>query len=53
MPKIPNPTFFGGQLVFSRSFYLSHLLHNHTIFSIQKRFFKFGIPIVIFPIKID
>lgn len=53
MPKIPNPTFFGGQLVFSKSFYLSHLLHNHTIFSIQKRFFKFGIPIVIFPIKID
>jgi hypothetical protein len=29
------------------------LLHNHTIFSIQKRFFKFGIPIVIFPIKIE
>jgi branched-subunit amino acid transport protein AzlD len=53
MPKIPNPTFFGGQLVFSKSFYMSHLLHNHTIFSIQKRFFKFGIPIVIFPIKID
>jgi amino acid transporter len=53
MPKLPNPTFFGGQLVFSKTFYMSHLLHNHTIFSIQKRFFKFGIPIVIFPIKIE
>ncbi len=53
IPKVPNPTFFGGQLVFSKTFYLSHLLHNHTIFSIQKRFFKFGIPIVIFPIKIE
>jgi amino acid transporter len=53
IPMIPNPTFFGGQLVFSKTFYLSHLLHNHTIFSIQKRFFKFGIPIVIFPIKIE
>ncbi len=53
IPKLPNPTFFGGQLVFSKTFYLSHLLHNHTIFSIQKRFFKFGIPIVIFPIKIE
>jgi hypothetical protein len=52
MPKLSNPTFFGGQLVFSKAFYLSQLLHNHTIFSIQKRFFKFGIPIVIFPIKI-
>jgi hypothetical protein len=52
MPLIPNPTFFGGQLIFSKRFYMSQLLHNHTIFSIQKRFFKFGIPIVIFPIKI-
>lgn len=53
MPRLPNPTFFGGQLVFSKTFYLSQLLHNHTIFGIQKRFFKFGIPIVIFPIKIE
>ncbi len=53
MPLLPNPTFFGGQMVFSRTFVLSQLLHNHTIFSIQKRFFKFGIPIVIFPIKVD
>jgi amino acid transporter len=52
-PRIPNPTFFGGQLVFSKTFYLSHLLHNHTIFAIQKRLFKFGIPFVIFPIKIE
>jgi hypothetical protein len=52
-PKLSGATFFGGQLVFSKTFYLSKLLHNHTIFSIQKRFFKFGIPIVIFPIKVD
>jgi len=52
MPLLPNPTFFGGQMVFSKTFYLSQLLHNHTIFAIQKRFFKFGIPIVIFPIKV-
>jgi len=52
-PKLSGAAFFGGQLVFSKTFYLSRLLHNHTIFSIQKRFFKFGIPIVIFPIKID
>jgi hypothetical protein len=53
MPRLTGTTFFGGQLVFSKTFYLSKLLHNHTIFSIQKRFFKFGIPIVIFPIKVD
>jgi amino acid transporter len=48
MPRLTGVTFFGGQLVFSKTFYLSKLLHNHTIFSIQKRFFKFGIPIVIY-----
>lgn len=52
-PLLTGTTFFGGQLIFSRTFYLSKILHNHTIFSIQKRFFKFGIPILIFPIKID
>lgn len=52
-PRLSGAAFFGGQLVFSKAFYLSKLLHNHTIFSIQKRFFKFGIPIVIFPIKIE
>jgi len=51
-PRLSGAALFGGQLVFSKTFYLSKLLHNHTIFSIQKRFFKFGIPIVIFPIKI-
>ena len=52
-PKLSGAAFFGGQLVFSKTFYMSKLLHNHTIFSIQRRLFKFGIPIVIFPIKID
>jgi amino acid transporter len=52
-PRLSGAAFFGGQLIFSKTFYLSKLLHNHTIFSIQKRFFKFGIPIIIFPIKVD
>jgi amino acid transporter len=53
MPRLTGATFFGGQLVFAKTFYLSKILHNHTVFAIQKRFFKFGIPIVIFPIRID
>jgi amino acid transporter len=52
-PRLKGAAFFGGQLVFSKTFYLSKILHNHTIFSIQKRFFKFGIPIVIFPIRVE
>ena len=52
-PRLSGAALFGGQLVFSKTFYLSKLLHNHTIFSIQKRLFKFGIPVLIFPIRID
>lgn len=52
-PHLSGAALFGGQLVFSKTFYLSRLLHNHTIFSIQKRLFKFGIPIVIFPIRVN
>jgi amino acid transporter len=51
-PRLSGAALFGGQLVFSKAFYLSKLLHNHTIFSIQKRLFKFGIPVIIFPIKV-
>jgi len=51
-PRLSGAAFFGGQLIFTKTFYLSRLLHNHTIFSIQKRFFKFGIPVVIFPIQV-
>jgi len=52
-PILAGAALFGGQLVFSKTYFLSQLLHNHTIFSIQKRFFKFGIPIVIFPIRVE
>ncbi|MDP4225207.1 MAG: APC family permease [Bacteroidota bacterium] len=50
---IPKPTFFGGQLVFSETFHLSRLLHNHTIFTIQKRLYKKGVTVVILPILIS
>jgi len=45
IPFLPNSTFFGGQLVFTRKFYMSQLLHNHTLFSIQKRLLNLDYPL--------
>jgi amino acid transporter len=50
LKHIKNPTFFGGQLVFLKTFSISRLLHNHTIFIIQKRLYKQGIPVIVIPI---
>jgi hypothetical protein len=51
--EFPDSTFFGGQLIFSQSYYLSKILHNHTIFSIQRSLYKKGLTTVILPIYIN
>ncbi len=48
----PNSVFFGGQLVFPNASLLAKLFHNYTIFAIQKRFYRQGIPVVILPIRV-
>ena len=53
MRRFPNVTVFGGQLVFSEAYYLSKVLHNHSIFTIQRKLYKRGITTVILPIHID
>ena len=52
MEKYPRAVIFGGQLVFERESFFTRLLHNHTIFAIQKRLYHQGIPIVILPIRV-
>ncbi len=49
---IKKPTFFGGQLVFSVRYSLEGLLHNHTIFMVQRKLFKRGLPVIILPINV-
>jgi K+ transporter len=49
---IKYPTFFGGQLVFSVRYSFEGLLHNHTIFMVQRKLFKRGIPVIILPINV-
>ncbi len=50
--SIRYPTFFGGQLVFSKRYGFESLLHNHTIFMVQRKLFKRGVPVIILPINV-
>lgn len=50
--KYQNTTFIGGQLVFGGTYRVSRLLHNYTIFSIQRRLYKLGLTTIIIPISL-
>ena len=47
-----NTTFIGGQLVFSGTYRASRLLHNYTIFAIQRKLFKMGLTSILIPISL-
>jgi len=49
----PNHVFFAGQLLFTRETRLTRWLHNHTVFTLQRRFFLANIPFVILPIRVS
>jgi amino acid transporter len=50
--KFPNSVFFAGQLLFANETRLTRLLHNHTAFALQRRFFLANLPFVILPIRV-
>jgi len=52
LEKFPNIIFFGGQLVFPETTYISRWLHNYTVFLMQRVFYSKGIPFVLLPIKV-
>ncbi len=51
LKKYPNSTFFGGQLIFATDSIFSRLLHNYTVFAIQRSLYTQGIPVIILPIS--
>ncbi len=51
--KYPNATFVGGQLVFKGTYQISRILHNYTIFSIQKHLYNLGLTTIIIPISLS
>jgi amino acid transporter len=50
--RFPHPVFFGGQLVFPNETVFNRVLHNYTVFAVQRRLYNQGIPIVIMPIRV-
>jgi amino acid transporter len=50
--RFPNAIFFGGQLVFPKESFITRLLHNYTVFAVQRNLYRIGIPVVIMPIRV-
>jgi hypothetical protein len=50
--RFSQAVFFGGQLVFPRDTFITRFLHNHTVFSLQRRLYQLGLPFLILPIKV-
>jgi len=50
--RFPNAIFFGGQLIFPKDSFVVRFLHNYTVFAMQKRLYREGIPFVILPIRV-
>jgi hypothetical protein len=51
--RFPNHVFFAGQLLFAQETRLTRWLHNHTAFTLQRRFFLANLPFVILPIRVS
>lgn len=47
-----NAVFFGGQLIFPKDTFSLRFLHNYTVFTLQKRLYRQGMPFVILPIRV-
>lgn len=52
LEKYPNSIFFGGQILFPEGTTFAKYLHNYEAFSLQKKFYKKGVPFIVLPIEI-
>jgi amino acid transporter len=52
LERFPNVTFFGGQLVFPNPNVFTGMLHNYTIFAVQRYFYNQGVPIMLMPVRV-
>lgn len=50
--RFPHAVFFGGQLIFPQDSFVVRFLHNYTVFAMQKKLYREGIPFVILPIRV-
>ena len=51
--RFPRAIFFGGQIVFEHESFVTKLLHNYVVFTLQRQFYRMGLPFMIMPILLD
>jgi len=51
--RFPRAVFFGGQIVLKKDSFLSRMLHNYTVFSLQRQMYRIGIPFMILPALLE
>ena len=51
--RYPGAVFIGGQLIFEGNVTLSRLLHNYTIFAIQRKLYRHGMTTIVIPIPLE
>ena len=51
--RFPRAIFFGGQIVFEKETFLTRLLHNYVVFTLQRQLYRLGLPFVIMPILLE
>ncbi len=49
----PDAVFIGGQLIFGGNATFLRLLHNYTIFAIQRKLYNYGMTTIVIPIPLD
>lgn len=52
LKRFPKATFFGGQIVFPHESFFNRLLHNYTLFAVQRRLYSQGITVVVLPVEV-
>ena len=50
--RFPKSIVFAGQLVFPNETIVTRILHNYTSFSIQRRLYYQGIPVLVLPVRV-
>jgi len=50
--RFPDSVFFAGQLVFESETLATRLLHNYTVFTLQRQLYLLGLPFVTLPIRV-
>lgn len=51
--SFPGAIFIGGQLIFGGNSTFSRLLHNYTIFAIQRKLYRHGMTTIVIPIPLE